>query len=511
MKHRVNLPFTGTGFVGLENGYELHDEDMLTVVVENVASDNVLQIQGTIENAATWTPIYDIVGPGEFLDINIANYDKIRYTVSSYSASGTPKLVTSGFWKSKKDGVISSHNSTTTPLGVGATFTGTAIDVIDYALIFVTVHTDVASATDGLCLQVSNDGSTWYDSECFSVAANSNKTYSFQADHKYIRTKYVNGGTIQTAFELNTILKRTNSKPSSHRISDNIVGDDDATLNKSVLTAERTSDNLFVNINASPSGNLQTTNAEDGLAIAKGEVAGTSFVHKFGDAPDFDIGDGFVTVWDGANDAGLNAMQYTYSSTADITRLSSSAAGDTTDIEVQGLDANLDPVTQTITLNGQTPVTLSTTLLRVFRLKNVGSTDIVGQVYCYTSAATVSSGVPSPTNAVRAIINNGNNQTLMAVYTIPNGKTGYMRDWYASSSSSRGGSVHQLKLVARPQGQVFQLKHKSAIAVAGTSYIHHKYEEPEIFTAGTDLEMRANTDTNLAGVSAGFDIVLIDD
>ena len=42
------------------------------------------------------------------------------------------------------------------------------------------------------------------------------------------------------------------------------------------------------------------------------------FVHKFGGAPDFDTGDGYVSVWDGADDSSTDEMQYNYSTTADI-------------------------------------------------------------------------------------------------------------------------------------------------------------------------------------------------
>lgn len=265
----------------------------------------------------------------------------------------------------------------------------------------------------------------------------------------------------------------------------------------------------MVHIKATKSGNLRVTDAESGLAIAKGDVVDTTFIHKFGDAPAFDIVDGYVTVWDGADKALSASPSYVYSNAADIGSLSSTAAGDNQLIQVQGLDANYDLLIQEIQLNGQTTVTLPTPLIRVFRMKNVGTTDISGQVYCYVNGSAVSGGEPDDPNATRSIINDGNNQTLFAAFTIPAGYTGYMRDWYASASAAKRTSVHQLQLVARPLGQVFQMKHKSSISIDGTSYIQHKYEEPEVFAEKTDLEMRANTDENDAGVSAGFDIVLI--
>jgi hypothetical protein len=182
------------------------------------------------------------------------------------------------------------------------------------------------------------------------------------------------------------------------------------------------------------------------------------------------------------------------------------------DIEIQGLDANYNLVTQTKTLAGQAVQTLSTPLIRVFRMKNIGAVDVVGRVYCYINGATVVTGRPSTATDLRAVIDDGNNQTLMAVYTIPAGFTGYMRDWYAATATDAPGigtTVHVIHLDAREQGSVFQLKHKTSIISNGTSAYQHKYEEPEIFLEKTDIEMQASSSDDTASVSAGFDIVLI--
>jgi hypothetical protein len=61
---------------------------------------------------------------------------------------------------------------------------------------------------------------------------------------------------------------------------------------------------------------------------------------------------------------------------------------------------------------------------------------------------------------------------------------------------------------------VFQVKHVSAIAEDGTSSIQHKYVEPEVFAAGTDIEMRVRAEASAitgAKIGGGFDIVLVAD
>ena len=269
-------------------------------------------------------------------------------------------------------------------------------------------------------------------------------------------------------------------------------------------------DDTVVAINATDSGNLRVTDAESGLAIAKGDVVGHTFIHKYGRSPDFDNTDGDVSIWDGADDGGTDEMQYNYSTSAIIDSIVSSNAGDTQDIEVQGLDTNYALVTQTITITGQTRKALDTSLIRVFRLVNVGSTDVAGNVYCYENTA-LTAGVPTDTTKIRAMIVDGNNQTGMAIYTVPAGKTGYLRQWFASSSGAKKTTNYLIKLKARPFGQVFNLKH--SVSIADDAPYMHPYIEPQIFTEKTDVEMTAFvTDTGItaASVSGGFDMVLVD-
>ena len=409
-------------------------------------------------------------------------------------------------------GKISTVNSTSTLLAGGATFTGTAELTNGFGIIYVNVYSNVASATDGLVIEQSSDNVNWDHNDVYTIPAATGKNFSINPYARYVRISYTNGGTIQTDFRLQTIFKTT-GLASSHRIQDDIVDEDDAELVKSVLTG-KDPDGHYHNVSITHDADLSISDNSNGLSIAKGDVTGSSFVHKFGFASDFDTSDNEVTLWDGADDAAAwENMVYDYSATADIDSISSSDNGDTVDIEIQGLDTNFNLVTQTITLTGQTRAALTTDLIRVFRLKNVGATDLAGTVTCYPNTA-LTTGVPTDTSQIRAAIINGNNQTLMAVYTIPNGKTGYVRDWFASTAGANKTSNYVIKLKARESGGVFQLKHVSAIADNGTSGRQHKYEEPEVFPAKTDIEltcqMLAGGGTG-AAVSGGFDIVLVDD
>ena len=406
-------------------------------------------------------------------------------------------------------GHVSTDNSTITPLVGDANFTGDWEEITNFGVIVISITSDVASATDGLLVEFSSDGTIdgIISDDVFTVAAGAKKTFSFQAAAQFYRVIYTNGSSTQSNFNLQTVLKPYYVKPSSHRIQDNIVDDDDAELTKSVLTAKK-DDDTFINISASDSENLRVANSENNLNIAQGNVISHSVVHKFGRGANIDTADGFVVLWDGAeyNDT---LKTYTYSTSADIDRISSDNDTDTVELEIQGLDTNYNLVTQTKTLTGQTPVALDTSLIRIFRMKNIDSTDIVGNVFCFVNVATTL-GVPDTITNTRAMIHDGNNQTLMAIYTVPARKTAYIINWYGALSSAKASSFNNLEMKSRAFGSVFQLKHTSTLSSAGTSYIQHVFNVPQEFPEKTDFVMLSDSSVNDNAVSAGFDLVIID-
>lgn len=409
-------------------------------------------------------------------------------------------------------GRIDYNNSTTNLLLANTSYTGTATDVSSYSAIALTCFADVNSDVGGLQVHFSDDAVDWHNGEDYTVISNSTKFYTPPVQARYYRLVYYNNGLDQTDFHLHSMLKKYPIKWSSHNINDPIVAQDDATLTKTVLTALKP-DGVFGNINASVSGNLLTTDAENGLAISKGEVTGSTYIHKFGNAPDFDDGDGEVTIWDGADDASVDQMQYVFSDTNDIDSIISTSTADGQDVEIQGLDVNWALTNQTVTLTGQTRVAIPTALRRVFRMKNVGTSNLAGIVSCYVTNAPTVAGVVTDSTLVRSVVNNGNNQTLMAVYSVPASTTGYLRSFFASTAGANKASNYKVRLKARPFGQVFQVKHVTALAQNGTSHFQHVYDEPEVYAEKTDIVITVETTASpitASDIAAGFDLVIVD-
>jgi len=125
------------------------------------------------------------------------------------------------------NGVISVVNSSVVTLGSGAVFTGTAEDITNYGDVRVSVFADVASATNGLQIQQSQDGTNWDASDAYTVPAATNKVYGVAACARYFRVVYTNGGTIQAAFRLQVCYKANHNKSSSVKPQDGRSNEND--------------------------------------------------------------------------------------------------------------------------------------------------------------------------------------------------------------------------------------------------------------------------------------------
>jgi len=153
-------------------------------------------------------------------------------------------------------GVISTVNSTTTPLGSSGVFTGDWEDITGIAVVSVLIRASHASATSGLAVQWSADGITVHEDDTFTIPANDGKTYTFGPVARYFRIVYTNGTQAQTSFVIQTVLRTVYVKPSSHRLADKVSDDDDAELTKAIITG-RTPSGEYLNVPLAASGRLQ--------------------------------------------------------------------------------------------------------------------------------------------------------------------------------------------------------------------------------------------------------------
>jgi len=240
---------------------------------------------------------------------------------------------------------------------------------------------------------------------------------------------------------------------------------------------------------ADKDGNIQnTTGAASNIPIAAGDVSGYSHINKFGYSDNIQTSS---TIWDGQN-------IYTYSTSAGPVTVESDASANGDDgavIEVQGLDSSYNLVTQDITISGSTG-TGTTDLIRVFRARvkdaAAGESTNVGEIDIDIDGA------------LRARILEGKGQTLMAVYTVPAGKTAYLLN-LTMSVDKNVDAIFQLMVQTFENGAI---NIKGQFGTFGTPF-DHNYPVPLRFTEKTDIEVRADAGSTCGG-GATFDLILVD-
>lgn len=245
-----------------------------------------------------------------------------------------------------------------------------------------------------------------------------------------------------------------------------------------------------------------------GLSVSMGKKPGYSIIDKFGENPVIDTGTAPEDIWE-------QGGEYTYDApgTAPIQYVSSSDALDTGNIvSILGLDIDGNEVSQTITTTGQTNVVLSTPLWRVYRMVNEGDdgTSLIGMLYCHTDVAPTD-GVPLTAN-IRAIINNGNNQSLMALYTVPLGKVGYLYRGELGVSRSQTTGEARTAYFSRRVGKLFTVKKRINLTNQGSSIYQDSRSFPDIIPALTDIKLSVESvSANGMGIWGAFDILLVNE
>ena len=229
------------------------------------------------------------------------------------------------------------------------------------------------------------------------------------------------------------------------------------------------------------------------LMVAEGNIAGHSFVHKFGYNSEVDTATDPETVW---SYGGLYPWSDLDNASPHFLFIKSGSASDTMSVTFQGVDGSGVLISDTVTLNGTTAVQSNRTFKRVFRaytnsVANVGNITF----HLVNGTGTVVCHIPA-----------GEAQTLMAVYTVPAGKTGFL---YTCDCSTNHFKSMTIKFYVRFPNAPFRIAH--VVELTGASY-RYDFPFPVTLPAGTDIEVRAdNVMENNTRVSANFDILLVDD
>jgi hypothetical protein len=173
----------------------------------------------------------------------------------------------------KAGSVLDANNSTTTPLGGDAVFTGTGTDLLGYSAVCITLYADVDSATNGMTFQFSSDNSNWDDVYSFEmdVSESDTRRFQFPVTARYFRIVYTNGAGAQSAFRVQTILHTSNQLTSIHRLKDDMSEDRSAQVVKAaIFGAGQGGSPDYKAVDVTNGGNLKVS-VEEIVALAAGD------------------------------------------------------------------------------------------------------------------------------------------------------------------------------------------------------------------------------------------------
>ena len=229
---------------------------------------------------------------------------------------------------------------------------------------------------------------------------------------------------------------------------------------------------------------------EFNLNVARGKTRGASQIHKFGATPSQSINT-TATVWD----KGDTLYPWSAFDTAGVLVVAQVGANDNgKTLTVQGLDGDFNVVSEDFTLSSSGTVTGTQTFKRVYRGFLVDGTND-GQI-------NVSRG---GTQVLRILADAG--QTLMAVYTVPAGYTGYL--YHGNCTAQSGADATGFMYVRyNTVGTTFRVGHTFEVSGDGGPY-DYKFSFPQELAEKTDIDVRLTTRSNNGRFTAAFDILLI--
>ena len=222
------------------------------------------------------------------------------------------------------------------------------------------------------------------------------------------------------------------------------------------------------------------------LQVARGQISGHTVVSLFGYQPS--VTSTSIPIWE-------NATTYTYiTSASTLTLVSTSASDDTSaKILISGLDANFNPLSETLAMNGVTGVTTVNSYFRVNSLLMVspgtGQSTNVGTITLKQSSNIV------------AQINVGIAKSQSTIYTVPAGYTFYLDLAEVNTSNSYTGSTivtYKVQAINNTTGVKLAVLQQPFVSI----YTANRASDPFAYAEKTDIQWQlvTNTGTIAAGV-----------
>ena len=246
-----------------------------------------------------------------------------------------------------------------------------------------------------------------------------------------------------------------------------------------------------------------------GIEVARGKITGFSHTNKFGENTAVDTNTDPEDIWGGG---GLyvpptSAMIHSVVSTSTADDAGSTGA---LTLTIQGLGSSWEAISETVTLDGQTPVATSNAYLRINRMwvATCGSGGV--------NAGAISATMRNDPVTVSAIVGAANGQTLMAVYSLADGCTGFVSAVRTSIvRNSNANNTADFRLYARQNldaSPSLRVKDSWSCSVNGQTNVEYRYSPPKVISGPADVFLRCeNVSSSSTRVSGSFDLIEVAD
>ena len=226
------------------------------------------------------------------------------------------------------------------------------------------------------------------------------------------------------------------------------------------------------------------------LGVAANHFDGLDSVHKFGAVPAMSQNQ-TGTIWD-VNDTEYPWSAFASAGVLSVPAVNASDNGKT--ITIIGLDASFFEITEDVTVSSSGAVSTTKEFIRVYRAFVTDASE--------TNVANINVN-KGATTVLR--ITAGKGQTLMAIYTIPDGYTGYM---VKGTATCQDGADATGNMFIRYFGNsAFRVGHSFEVSGSGGQYLY-EFGIPIRIPAKSDIDVRASVRSNNARVTAAFDLIL---
>lgn len=229
---------------------------------------------------------------------------------------------------------------------------------------------------------------------------------------------------------------------------------------------------------------------------------------KFGKNMDIDLNVP-ETIWTFGGDE-------TYTDTNSIDMVASSNAADVGvevsinghTVEGTGANAKFTEVTQTVTLNGQNKVALSTPVARLARSYVSGSQPLAGNMHIFEDTA-LTAGVPTDKTKVHLDIqgSKGDQQSFKAALTMGDDEYGFLTG-INISIGKRSASQVDYTFECRNPGSIFRPVTQFSIESNAQAVFYRPFEPYVIIPKNADVRMKAVSSVDNVEVWADFAIIM---